>query len=353
MNPGPIRDYQYTIVRNALFNNLLVALPTGLGKTLIAATVMLNYFRWTKDAQVVFVAPTKPLVAQQVEACFTIVGLPRSATTMLTGDQAPALRAEEWETKRVFFMTPQTLVNDLSSGIADPKKIVLLVVDEAHRATGEYAYVKVVQFIRRFSKSFRVLALTATPGSTVEAVQEVIDGLEIAKVEIRTEESIDIQQFVHKRTIDQVLLDPSDEIVMVKEFLAKSLQPLVNLLCSQNAYYNKDPMSLTTFGMLKAKKAWFASTAGRTANAGIKGMMISLFGLLGSVAHGIKLLNFHGIRPFYANMHDFRQGTDGKKGSKYKNQIIENPDFNKMMDRLQLWLSKPDFVGHPKNHVPL
>ena len=36
------RDYQYNIVRNCLFDNTLVALPTGLGKTLIAGVVMLN-----------------------------------------------------------------------------------------------------------------------------------------------------------------------------------------------------------------------------------------------------------------------------------------------------------------------
>lgn len=36
------RDYQYNIVKNCLFNNTLVALPTGLGKTLIAGIVMLN-----------------------------------------------------------------------------------------------------------------------------------------------------------------------------------------------------------------------------------------------------------------------------------------------------------------------
>ena len=66
MNIGTARDYQYSIVRNGLFNNTLVALPTGLGKTFIAATVMLNFYRWTMDAQIVFMAPTKPLVAQQV-----------------------------------------------------------------------------------------------------------------------------------------------------------------------------------------------------------------------------------------------------------------------------------------------
>jgi Fanconi anemia group M protein len=33
----PRRDYQYSITRKALFHNTLVSLPTGLGKTFIAA----------------------------------------------------------------------------------------------------------------------------------------------------------------------------------------------------------------------------------------------------------------------------------------------------------------------------
>lgn len=36
------RDYQYNIVKHCLFDNTLVALPTGLGKTFIAGVVMLN-----------------------------------------------------------------------------------------------------------------------------------------------------------------------------------------------------------------------------------------------------------------------------------------------------------------------
>uniref|UniRef100_A0A803PMF5 Helicase/UvrB N-terminal domain-containing protein n=1 Tax=Cannabis sativa TaxID=3483 RepID=A0A803PMF5_CANSA len=45
----PLRDYQLAITKKALFSNTLVALPTGLGKTLIAAVVMYNYFRWFPD----------------------------------------------------------------------------------------------------------------------------------------------------------------------------------------------------------------------------------------------------------------------------------------------------------------
>ena len=43
------RTYQFKMVRAALFQNTLVTLPTGLGKTFIAATVMLNFYRWFSD----------------------------------------------------------------------------------------------------------------------------------------------------------------------------------------------------------------------------------------------------------------------------------------------------------------
>jgi Fanconi anemia group M protein len=47
-----VRDYQKYIVQKALFTNTLVALPTGLGKTFIAAVVMYNYFRWYPEGNV-------------------------------------------------------------------------------------------------------------------------------------------------------------------------------------------------------------------------------------------------------------------------------------------------------------
>ena len=349
MNLGGIRDYQYSIVARGLYHNLLVALPTGLGKTFIAATIMLNWFRWTRDAQIVFVAPTKPLVSQQVKACFDIAGIPRSNTTMLTGGISPGLRAEEWLRKRVFFMTPQTIINDLKTGICDPKRIVLLVVDEAHRATGNYAYVEVVKFLQRFNTSFRVLALTATPGASIEKVQEVIDGLGISRVEIRTEESIDIRQYVYSRRIDTVLFDNSDEIVMIMEMFAKALQPVLNKLNAMNAYWAKDPMTLTAYGCDQARRKWMLE-AGQKANMGVKGMVNTIFSLLASLAHGIELLKFHGIGPFYHKVLAFRNETEagGEKGSKYRKQINESESFRTMMTRVHAWINNPDFVGHPK-----
>ena len=349
MNIGSIRDYQYNIVQRGLFNNLLVALPTGLGKTFIAATIMLNWYRWTKDAQIVFVAPTKPLVAQQVDACFGIAGIPRSVTTMLTGSIQPGLRAEEWQTKRVFFTTPQTVHHDFQSGIADPKKLVLLVVDEAHRATGNYAYVQLVKFIRRFNPSFRVLALTATPGNNVEAVQEVIHGLDIARVEIRTEFSLDIRQYVHQRKTDRKIFTNSEEMDMILDWFSKSLQPVVNILCGQNAYYNRDPLQITPYGLTQARQKWMGSEAGRRAHVGTKAQVNRIITVLASLAHSLELLKYHGLGPFYHTVKAFRSKLAISKGSsKYESMINDSEHFSKMMTRLQFWINNPDFIGHPK-----
>jgi ATP-dependent DNA helicase MPH1 len=346
-NLGLTREYQYSIVARGLYHNTLVALPTGLGKTFIAATIMLNWFRWTTDTQIVFVAPTKPLVSQQVKACFEIAGIPRSATTMLTGGTPPGIRAEEWRSKRVFFMTPQTIVNDLKTGICDPKRIVLLVVDEAHRATGGYAYVEVVKFLNRFNSSFRVLALTATPGASIEAVQEVIDGLGISRIEIRTEESIDIRQYVHSRKVETVLFENSEEMVMVMDLFSKALKPVLDKLNAMNAYWARDPCTLTPYGCNQARIKWMGSDAGRNANMGVKGMVNTIFSVLASLAHGMELLKFHGIGPFFHKALGFREG-DGEKGGKYRKQIIECKDFQTMMTKVQQWINDPDFVGHPK-----
>lgn len=81
----PFREYQFNIAKKALFVNTLVCLPTGLGKTFIAAVVMYNFYRWFPSGRTVFLAPTKPLVAQQIEACYKVMGIPQEHIAEMTG----------------------------------------------------------------------------------------------------------------------------------------------------------------------------------------------------------------------------------------------------------------------------
>lgn len=65
--------------------NLIFELIPGLGKTFVAAVVMYNFWRWYPYGKIVFLAPTKPLVAQQIDACYKVMGIPSAEMIELTG----------------------------------------------------------------------------------------------------------------------------------------------------------------------------------------------------------------------------------------------------------------------------
>ena len=64
---------------------------------------------------------------------------------------------------------------------------------------------------------FRVLALSATPGNTPDAVQAIVDSLHISHIEIRNEQSFDLRSYIHKKVVfatesynicDTILISP-------------------------------------------------------------------------------------------------------------------------------------------------
>ena len=96
------REYQYKIIQKALFSNLLVVLPTGLGKTFIAAVLLYNYSLWYPKSKLIFLAPTKPLIEQQLKACADIIGLNTNDAILLTGHINRLKRKKLWLDKKFF-----------------------------------------------------------------------------------------------------------------------------------------------------------------------------------------------------------------------------------------------------------
>ncbi|EIE24101.1 P-loop containing nucleoside triphosphate hydrolase protein, partial [Coccomyxa subellipsoidea C-169] len=195
----PERAYQVAIVEQALLKNTLVCLPTGLGKTFIAAVVMYNFFRWFPEGKVVFLAPTKPLVHQQMDACQKFMGSSKGNSIVLDGGVNRENRIVQWDSphKRIIFATPQTFKNDVCTGVCPLEKITCVVVDECHRAVGKNDAVAVIEKLRSEGCKFRVLGLSATPGSKREAVQEVLQNLMISAIEFRGEEDADVVPYRH------------------------------------------------------------------------------------------------------------------------------------------------------------
>lgn len=197
---------------------------------------MYNIFRWYPNGKVIFMAPTRPLVAQQIEACFQVMGIPKEDTAELTGRQQKRSRAAIWRSKRVFFATPQVVWSDLS----DPETsfpvedVKLLVIDEAHKAKGKYAYTEVIQMVAARNQHFRVLALSATPGRNIRDVVEVVQNLLISHIEVRCDSSIDVAPYIHKKSIQTVVVRMDDFLRRTRDALIRIIEPyLQNLISHQ------------------------------------------------------------------------------------------------------------------------
>ncbi|XP_075388221.1 Fanconi anemia group M protein [Tenrec ecaudatus] len=331
-NNCPVRDYQLRIAQTALFCNTLVCLPTGLGKTFVAAVVMYNFYRWFPSGKVVFMAPTKPLVAQQIEACYRVMGIPQSHMAEMTGTTQVLRRKEIWHSRRVLFLTPQVMVNDLSRGVCPAAEIKCLIVDEAHKALGNYAYCQVVRELVKYTKHFRILALSATPGSDVKAVQQVITNLLIGKIELRSEDSPDILPYSHERRVEKLVVPFGEELSAIQNAYIQILETFASSLIQRKVLMRRNIPNLTKYQLILARDQFRKNPSPDI--VGIQqGIIEGEFAICISLYHGYELLQQMGMKSLYLFLCGIMDGTKGM--TRAKNQLSRNEDFMNLYRHLE------------------
>ena len=215
------RDYQVNIAKSCSKRPTLVVLPTGMGKTIIAILVIADKIR---DGQkMLFLAPTKPLVAQHAKSLTTFMRSPN--LVQFTGEVPPPSRVDLWREHDIIVSTPQVIENDLESGRIDLADVSLVIFDEAHRAVGDYAYVPVGRACKE--RKMLTLGMTASPGSDPAKILEVCDNLGIEGVEIRTDYDPDVVNYIHDIDVAYIGVEVPENIKEIIVHLRKALDKQV------------------------------------------------------------------------------------------------------------------------------
>ncbi|XP_032820871.2 Fanconi anemia group M protein isoform X2 [Petromyzon marinus] len=327
----PVREYQYSIVQTALFNNTMVCLPTGLGKTFIAAVVMYNFYRWYPSGKILFMAPTKPLVAQQMEACHNVMGISQEHMAEMTGSTMASDRQAIWARKRLFFLTPHVMKNDLCSEACPAAAVKCLVVDEAHKAMGNYSYCQVVKQLVGYSRQFRVLALSATPGNDRQSVQQVLNNLLISRVELRSEDSPDILPYSHERVVEKIVVELDEELSAIRVQYLKVLEVFMGRLSRIGAMTRGDVASISKYQVLLARDHFRKNPPAHFPGSRM-GAVEGDFALCVSLYHGFELLLHMGSRSLLLFLKSILDG--GKEKTRARNELSRNPDFMQLYQRL-------------------
>jgi Fanconi anemia group M protein len=246
------RLYQKRIADVASKNNTLVILPTALGKTVIsamtAADLLLNY----RNAKILVMAPTRPLVLQHRNSFLRILKLRKKDTSLLTGETPPEIRKIVWEGEaRIAFSTPQVVRNDLLEHRLSLENYALLVFDECHRAVKEYAYTDIAKLYVSQARYPIILGMTASPGSDLDRVLAVCRNLYIERVEYRSEEDSDVKPYIQPIEIEWKRVNLPAEYLEIRSQIRALLNSRVNWLCHHGIIKRK-PEYITRRSLIEA-----------------------------------------------------------------------------------------------------
>jgi len=228
------RLYQETIMATAVSKNVMVVLPTGLGKTAIALLLAAYRIKQYPDSKILFLSPTKPLCQQHMNTFIKHFDIPKEKFALFTGNVSPEKRSELWKDSKIIFSTPQGLENDIISKKINLEEVSLLVFDEAHHATGDYSYVFIAKQYNKLANRPRILALTASPGSDLEKIREICKNLYIEDVEIRTESDPDVKPYVQQTDVEFVEVELPADFKQIKVFLEDAFKSRIKELRSMN-----------------------------------------------------------------------------------------------------------------------
>ena len=211
------RSYQQEIFETSKEKNTIAVLPTGTGKTVNALLLTIYRLNKIQSSKVLIVSPTKPLSQQHFKTFLENTTINENEISLITGAIKSKNRKELYQKTKVIIATPQTIKEDLTNNIFSLKDFSALIIDEAHRAIGNYAYNYLTKRYIEESEFPRILALTASPGGNKQKIEEICKNLSIEAVEIRTEE--DIKEYIQEKNIRWLNVDLPDQLKHINNLI--------------------------------------------------------------------------------------------------------------------------------------
>jgi len=302
------RDYQINLASQAIDENCIVVLPTGLGKTTIALHVISEYLL-KESGVILFLAPTRVLVNQHLD--FLKKNLTFDDIVLITGEDSVEKRANLWNS-RIICATPEVARNDMGHNVVNSSQFSLVIFDEVHRTTGDYAYSSIAEHFE--NSSTRILGMTATLPSEQEKATEILTRLKISCVAERNETSPDVKPYIQETNTEWINVELPVELKSIQKLLKSALDERYDLL-KKNGLPLNDQQSLSSLLRLRP---FVLSKSRKSAKPLFSGIRIH---------YALNILEAHGITPFL----QFCKRAQAKKGVGVKDLFELDPNFTKAL----------------------
>lgn len=334
------RAYQAELASTSLEQSTLVALPTGTGKTAVAARLIAKRLE-QHQGKVLMMAPTQPLVNQHARFFREILSIPDHEVQVFTGNVKPEERKELWNgATSVVLATPQVIENDLIGNRYSMEDVIHVIFDECHRATGDYAYNYIGERYHGNAENALATGLSASPGSSKEKILEVCSNLGLTNVEVLTEEDELLKDYLHNTQIDYRWLDVPEELLEARDLVQgvfadrlKTLKNEFNVLSSAS--------KTLSFGKLNKARGKIQGMIDNDNSDGYKAMSVHAEAL--KLQHGWKTIETQTVEASLSYFEKMVEEGKSSSGSKAAERIAATPQIKEAMKKLRAY----DDV-HPK-----
>jgi Fanconi anemia group M protein len=345
------RQYQLSIFATCARSNCLVVFPTGLGKTLVALLLTIQCISEKKNSKVIFLAPTRPLVDQHLRTFKALTTIPEEQMVVLMGNITPAKRIQIYKDAQFLFMTPQVLQNDLIGNRIDLNDVSLLIFDEAHRATGDYAYVFLANKYIQQNPNGKILAMTASPGKNREKIEEVMTNLHLNAIEIRTEDDPDVKPYLQEVEMVWKDVDLPPEMLEILHIFTELMKKVATALFEKDLIDSKNVTELSRKDLLAATTVLDGMIA--KGNQGGQGSDLSHLLFLKKVltngmriSHMQELLEAHGLTALKTFVDkSIEEIKDGKGGVSLR-ELFQSQEMQEVVEKINHLQTVN--VEHPK-----
>jgi ERCC4-related helicase len=190
--PGLVlRGYQSRIVNMVLRESTIVLLPTGAGKTPIAAVAIAETLKLNPSTKAVLFVPTIALVGQQAKV-MRHWAVPSCKVGEFHGETSLPIDFD------VLVTTPKAFESSQLSGhsLCAWHIFSIVIFDEVHHAIKDHPYRTLAQRLLRSNHTPRVVGMTASLTYAVgadkvrAASQKLCDQLRISRIEVATDEEL-------------------------------------------------------------------------------------------------------------------------------------------------------------------
>ena len=333
--PGKLEDrrYQSAMAAGCLRENTLVILPTGLGKTAVAALVAADVL--SKGKKVLIMAPTKPLVDQH--RGFFSEMLPTFSIGIMNGTMVPKKRAAMMAESDLIVTTPQSVSNDLDNSVYGLGGFGLVIYDEAHRGTGNYAYVNVAKYVVPGTIS---MGMTASPGSDLTKIEEVCNDLALSRIDVRSEYDPDVSPYVHDTYINRIVVNMPKDLTDISSMLRDLLAHYFGELSGLRLTNPNRPPSIKHM-LVIGQTLQVRLSRGEKSLTVFRGLTVQSICI--KLLHAIDLTETQGMSSLRTYLQKINSDGADQKGSKAARELTSRTEYK------NIWhIVSTSNVEHPK-----